>query len=149
MDRYYAFDGYGDEFAPPKTPGFTDKDGYSFVDAWTGGNYSTPHESPYGFGLYLLRGKRKMFTGEGIDASYDDRLRSWHPERWKEAFGMGFLKPGFGCWEHSSMAGISKFLSHVFGYEVKCLQVMRGCNVGNGYPYFVFVTQKVEKAVDA
>lgn len=81
-----------------------------------------------------------MFKGDAIQCDYDDRLRQFYPEKWSVAcdlLGKDRLK-------HASLGKLSKFLSCLYGYEVKALQVIEGCNASNGYPYLIFVSERCE-----
>lgn len=134
---------YGDR----SIPGVTQRRGFAFVDDMTCLNYSTPQESPYGYGCHIIRGPIKSFShaaGEYDHADYSDRLQQWkgheaYREAARRAFPEGLTQP----FKYGNMKDISAFLSAIYGHKVECLQVLEGCNVGNGYPYFVFVSKKV------
>lgn len=141
-------DGFG-RLSPGRKPGFTFKGGLWFADAFTCGNYSTPSEAPYSYGVHVVNGPVKEFKGEGIQCNYSDRIVQWKGHaKWKR--GLERIKdklngPGHKAWSYTSLTAISEFLSFMYGYKVECLQVLEGCNVGNGYPYVIFVTKRVHK----
>jgi hypothetical protein len=131
-------DGWGKKSKARIDDDFVYREGLAFPVAMTCGNFKAPHESPYGFGCYVYKGPVKTFRGDDILTDYDDRLRQFYPDKWRHAAGQ--LKARL---EDASLPKLSKFLSELYGKKVKCLQVLRGCNVGNGYPYLIFVSQQV------
>lgn len=145
-------DEYGMGFDPDegmgfgsRKPGFTNKGGLWFADAFTCGNYRTPGESPYGYGVHVTNGPIQEFKGPDIMCDYSDRLNGWHRDRWSKACKL--LKSGGGmkAFAYADLGTVSKFLSIVYGFKVNCLQVLEGCNVGNGYPFVIFISKRVHK----
>jgi hypothetical protein len=130
----------------PSKDGITFKGGYAFVDSMTCSNFSTPQEAPYSYGVHIINGPIKVF-GYDPDSSrssdYDDRLRQHYRENWAAAEAANILPKSWSRWKSAPLKKISQFLSIVFGHEVECLQVLEGCNVSNGYPYQIFITQRV------
>jgi hypothetical protein len=105
----------------------------------SGGGYSTPAERPYGYSIHIISGPIKKYTGDDLVSDYDDRLRQFYPDRWADACKL----LGGNRFKGAPLSKLSKFLSYLYQKEVKCLQVFEGCNVGNGYPYFVFLSRKL------
>jgi hypothetical protein len=136
MSEYWYATGFGRR--PQANPDFVFKDGLAFPVWLSCGNYSTPHESPYAYGPHIISGPIDKFEGDDIIGDYDDRLRQFYPQRWDGAVA----KLDGARLKTAPLANVSAFLSHLYGFAVTCLQVIEGCNVGNGYPYLIFVSRK-------
>lgn len=138
-------DGWGKKSRAQRNEDFVFRDGLAFPIAFSCSNYRTPAESPYGYGPHIVTGPVKVFKGDKIQCDYDDRLRQFYPDKWSEACGL----LGKDRLKNASLGKVSKFLSCLYGYEVKALQVIEGCNASNGYPYLIFVSERRDNAEPA
>lgn len=92
----------------------------------------TKEEYPYSYSAHYLWGEAE----EGADAVYSDRLAQWDAEKSRDAINaVADLKCRYGYW---GQEGASKYLSAYFGKPVRAIAVAEGCNVSNGYPYWIF-----------
>lgn len=135
-------DGWGSKSWAGEDDNFVFRGGLAFPKWAACGNYRTPGEAPYAYGPHVINGPLEKFEGEGILCDYDDRLRQFDGEKWREAIASlegERLKD-------ASLSKLSAFLSQLYGKQVECLQVIEGCNVGNGYPYLIFVSRKLADA---
>lgn len=101
--------------------------GYRFVDPTR--ECRTKEDWPYSYSEHYLWGERE----KGCEAVYSDRLAQWDHEKAAAA-----LKGMSGRYGHWGKAGTSKYLSAYFGKPIEAVAVAEGCNVSNGYPYWVF-----------
>lgn len=119
----------GEDWSKGRAPtGRTDR--YRFVDL-TATN-RTKEDWPYSYSLHYLWGEKQ----DGYDAVYSDRLSQWDAE--KSAAAREAVREYKTIYGHWGREGTEKYLSAYFGYEVECCAVAEGCNVGNGFPYWVF-----------
>lgn len=97
----------------------------------------TPQTHPYSYEEFVVF-KSPDFKEDDI-AVYHDRMLQWD---WG-----AFSKSVRTVWPdtpHSQMFGgktpkdIERFLGLYFGKRVKLTAVLQGCNVSNGFPYWVF-----------
>lgn len=91
---------------------------------------TTKSESPYGYSDFYIW--RDNLDGSGAD--YSDRLAQHDYDKWKEACD---AVPGKRI-SQFTRADASKFLTVYFGRDIKATGLIEGCNVSNGYPYWVF-----------
>jgi hypothetical protein len=139
-------DGWGGFLSGEEDEHFVYRRGYVFVKAFTLGNYQTPQESNYAFGVYLAQGPRKIFVGDDVICDYDDRLRGFYPERWEAAHELLRARGGGRAqYATAPMDALSDMLSTLYDKSVTCLQVLRGCNVSSGYPFHVFVSREASR----
>lgn len=115
--------------------GYGVKGGTDWVDP---NRCRTQSEHPYSYDEYYLWRDTgvEVYNLKGLKADYSDRLMQWNYTRCRQAWDM----IGMG----ESTSSISKqeasiFLSHYFNKQVEAVGVVRGCNVGNGYPYLIFI----------
>lgn len=97
----------------------------------------TPRSHPYSYDDFVIY---KSCDFKETDCMvYHDRMLQWDRkafsdaahEVWPEATGSQMF---YG----KTPMDINRFLNLYFGKEVKLTAVLRGCNVGNGYPYWIF-----------
>lgn len=88
------------------------------------------YESPYGYSDFYIW--RDNLDGSGTD--YSDRLMQGDYEKW-EAAREAVPKKRIAEFTRKDA---SKFLSAYFGRAIKATGLIEGCNVSNGYPYWVF-----------
>jgi len=74
---------------------------------------------------------------------YSDRLMQWDFRK--------FNKCCLQVWNNEAQyfhsrqpKDIEKFLSLYFGKEIKLTVIMEGCNVSNGYPYWIFGFKEIK-----
>ncbi len=97
----------------------------------------TPWTHPYSYDEFVL------YKSEDFDPMdsmvYHDRMLQWD----RDTFGKAVSKvwpeaPGSQMFSGKSPVDINKFLNLYFGKEVKLTAVLQGCNLSNGFPYWVF-----------
>lgn len=99
----------------------------------------TPISHPYGYDPYIVFGKpNNEIEKDYINGSvYDDRLMQSNYKKF-DTLKNDILKniP----FENCSKETIEKFLESFQDHTVKIdlVRVLKGCNVSNGYPYYVF-----------
>ena len=106
----------------------------------------TQSEAPYSYSEFFIFRNNEVSPqepggyhakcAEGVEASYSDRLDQWNRDAYARAVktvkGNGLH---ISNW-HSKIA--SEFLTEYFGKPTTCCALVEGCNVGNGYPYWIF-----------
>lgn len=145
FETYDFYDGF-DHMAPRarrkpyRRDGFVHIGHYAFAEAMTLGNYKTKEEAPYSYGVHVVGGAVREFKGKQYASDYSDRLSQWYGDKWRAAC-QRHLRARF---EHESLEAIGKVLSAVYGEPRQCVQVLEGCNSGNGYPYWIFIHKYVQ-----
>lgn len=110
---------------------------YAREFCFAGHDKRTPETDPYAYDPFFLRGSRSSVNG--AMSAYSDRLRSWHtPEAFDAAKKSANIE-GHGdyWWRHTNLAQMSRFLSALNARPCKCVGIAEGCNVSNGYPYWI------------
>ncbi len=90
----------------------------------------TKQESPYGYSEFFHWGGHHTIAG--CDAVYSDRLWQWNYEKMRtlcNALGKRF--------EQCSDVEMSRFLSAYWDKPVVATACAEGCNISNGYPYYI------------
>jgi hypothetical protein len=105
----------------------------------------TEAQSPYGYSEYFLwrdpelvdshRGTHSAWRAEGVQAVYSDRLSQWDGDNFKSACEMVQPQRRMRYW---SEADATAFLTAYFGKPTTAVALAEGCNVGSGYPYWIF-----------
>jgi len=92
------------------------------------------YQYPYSYDPYVT------FKGEYLEndsAVYSDRLMQWNFSKFEES-----CKKVFGderqYFDNRIPKDVETFLSMYLNKNVKLTAIMQGCNVGNGYPYWIF-----------
>lgn len=99
----------------------------------------TKYTHPYSYSEFFIFGDRSVLGRPGIHAipevhaDYSDRLQQWNYAKFEEA-GRSFKKR----FDQFSAAEASQFLSTYYDKPIRCVALAEGCNVGNGYPYWIF-----------
>lgn len=97
----------------------------------------TPWSHPYSYDDFVI------YKNEDFDPMdsmvYHDRMLQWD----REAFGKAASEvwpnaPGSQMFSGRKPEDINRFLNLYFGKEVRLTAVLQGCNVGNGFPYWIF-----------
>lgn len=91
----------------------------------------TQQQSPYGYSPFY---HWREAGCEKDTCAYDDRMRQWDSEKWDRACAL--LPPG--RFETQANAALDKMMSEYCGKPVQVTALAEGCNVSNGYPYYVF-----------
>jgi len=88
---------------------------------------------PYSYSEFFHFGSRRIVEGRGVDGEYSDRIWQWDYDKaerlWKEHVGTR--------WELAGAKKLSAFLSAFHGRPVRVVALAEGCNISNGYPYFI------------
>jgi hypothetical protein len=103
---------------------------YRWVEPNMPGHQRTKEEYPYAYSAHYLFGERS----DDASAVYSDRLSQWDHDKFKSALGELSRKH----FNQFSPKDCSDFLSRYFGREVECVALAEECNVGNGYPLWIF-----------
>jgi hypothetical protein len=101
----------------------------------------TKRTHPYSYEAFLVWGtpwyRMSKEDRAASDAVYDDRMRQWDYEKYESAQRQAFTTRG--SFSQCSPAEIEKFLQLYYSdHTIKLLTLLEGCNVSNGYPYWVF-----------
>lgn len=114
---------------------FEDRDLAMGVD-WVrpGPGNLTKIQAPYAYSEHFLwrDGSRESLTG--AHAEYSDRMAQWDLGKW-QACCRDAPQSQITYWGKDAC---TKFLTAYFGREVEAVALSEGCNVSNGYPYWVF-----------
>ena len=96
-------------------------------------NQRTVQEYPYSYSEFFLFGDRSGVKA-AHDGLYSDRIWQWDHKKadacWAEHVG----KIG---WRNVGQKRLTAFLSAYLGKPVTVTAQAEGCNVGNGYPYWI------------
>lgn len=95
----------------------------------------TKEEYPYSYDAYVVW-KKDYRKGKG-NAVYSDRLLQWDYDKYNKYSKEVWNNEG-QYFNDRRPEDIEKFLSLYFGKNIKLTVIMEGCNVSNGYPYWVF-----------
>lgn len=102
----------------------------------------TPWTDPYSYDEFVL------FKADDFNAMdswvYSDRMLQWNRKEFEDAVHEVWpKKTGSQMFYNRKPEDITRFLSLYFGKEVKLTAVLQGCNVSNGYPYWIFAYREV------
>jgi hypothetical protein len=89
----------------------------------------------YSYDAYVVW-QKDYDKGKG-DTVYSDRLLQWDYTKFGVCAQQVWGNQG-QYFNDRKPEDIQKFLSLYFGTEIKLTVIMEGCNVSNGYPYWVF-----------
>lgn len=97
----------------------------------------TPRTDPYGYDEFVI------FKADDFNETdswvYSDRMRQWDRQAFENAVHEVWpVKTGCQLFSDRKPEDLNRFLSLYFGKEVKLTAVLQGCNVSNGYPYWIF-----------
>lgn len=104
----------------------------------------TPRSHPYSYDEFVL------FKSEEFDQMdcmvYSDRMLQWDRKTFSKAVREVWPdKPEGQMFSGKKPEDINRFLCLYFGKEVRLTAVLQGCNVGNGYPYWIFAYKEMEQ----
>jgi len=95
----------------------------------------TKEEYPYSYDVYVTwKGDYNKDKG---DCAYSDRLLNWDWDKYNECVMEVWGNKG-QIFYNRTPKDIEKFLSLYYDKEVKLTMIMEGCNVSNGFPYWIF-----------
>ncbi|MGR9108712.1 MAG: hypothetical protein ACU843_17475 [Gammaproteobacteria bacterium] len=77
---------------------------------------------------------------KGLHYDYSDRLWEWDPNLHRKSVEFANRSD---C-AKGSAEWIERFLSNYYGYPVTLRHVLAGVNVGNGYPYSIYGSERTE-----
>jgi hypothetical protein len=109
---------------------------YSGYSDWNGKPIErTPDEYPYSYDAYVITKAKNDYQ----DTFYSDILLQWDYKKHNE-----LCKKHFGdesqYWSNRSTEKIEAFLQDYSNNPtLKLVGIMTGCNVSNGYPYWIFM----------
>lgn len=104
----------------------------------------TPMTHPYSYDEFVIF-KSKRF--EKTDCMvYHDRMMQWSGSAFSKAVREVWPdKPHSQMFSGKKPEDINRFLNLYFGKEVELTAVLQGCNVGNGFPYWIFAYKELER----
>lgn len=97
----------------------------------------TPRSHPYSYDEFVLF--KAVDFNEMDSWVYSDRMLQQNSKAFKDAVHEVWPeKSGSQMFYDRKPEDLTRFLSLYFGKKVKLTAVLRGCNVSNGYPYWIF-----------
>ena len=103
----------------------------------------TPETDPYSYDAYVTYKSNEFLPSDYW--VYDDRMRQWDWDKYHNAAKEVWPKGSPHYFYGKDPKDINKFLNLYYGKEVKLTAIMTGCNVSNGYPYWIFVYRESEE----
>lgn len=103
---------------------------------------TNPRNSPYGYDPYFTY-QSPDFNRETDDVCYSDRLMQWDMDKFN-SICKGIWGNTGQYFDNRRPTDIETFLCDYFGREVILTAILKGCNYGNGYPYWVFAYRDKE-----
>ena len=104
----------------------------------------TPNSHPYSFDEYKVYKKDNFRSSD--DNVYSDRLYQWDPDKYNEC-RIEIFGNQSQYFDGQSPEDIGKFLSKYFDKNVEVTAIVKGCNISNGYPYWLFYYKEDEQIV--
>ena len=114
----------------------------SFVDLDGHPVGRTPWTHPYSFDTYVLY-KAKDFRGDD-HMEYGDRMMSWDWEGFHNAIREVWSDGHGQMFDGDRPEELEKFLCLYHKHPLHLTAVLKGCNVSNGCPCWVFAFREVE-----
>lgn len=74
----------------------------------------------------------------GDSAVYSDRLWQWNYDKCRSSIDAVRSKDANQRFDNSNPSQVEEFLSLYYDKPIKLTAIVEGCNVSNGYPYWVF-----------
>lgn len=117
--------------------------GYNiFVDLDGNRVARTPWSHPYSFDEHVLW---KSDDCQKTDCFvYSDRMMSWDWIKFHESMKAVWPNGHGHYFDSDDHADVEKFMSLYQGCPIRLTAILKGCNISNGYPYFVFGYRTVE-----
>lgn len=102
----------------------------------------TPWSHPYSFDEHVIW---KSDDCQKTDCFvYSDRMMSWDWNKFHESMKVVWPNGHGHYFDSDDPADVETFMSLYQGHPVKLTAILKGCNVSNGYPYFVFGYQTIK-----
>jgi len=103
---------------------------------WEGNEIErTPNKYPYSYDAYVIHKTKESYE----HSVYSDRLFQWDTEKYNKLSKKHFGNIGQYFSERSPRQ-IEEFLKDYYNKpDLELVGIMQGCNIGNGYPYWVFM----------
>lgn len=103
----------------------------------------TPQSHPYSYSEYVLYKSEKFEQKDHM--VYHDRMLQWDSVAFSKAVREVWPdKPHSQMFSGKKPSDINRFLNLYFGKEVVLTAVLQGCNVGDGFPYWVFAYKELK-----
>lgn len=104
----------------------------------------TPASHPYSYDEFVI------FKSERFEKTdcmvYHDRMMQWSGSAFSKAIREVWPdKPHSQMFNGKKPADINRFLNLYFGKKVELTAVLQGCNVGNGFPYWIFAYKELDR----
>ena len=97
----------------------------------------TPQTHPYSYEEFVVF-KSQDFKTDDI-AVYHDRMLQWNCDAFSKSVRTVWPDtPESQMFGEKTPKDIERFLNLYFGKKIKLTAVLQGCNVSNGFPYWVF-----------
>lgn len=91
---------------------------------------------PYSYSEFVTW--RNGQNSEINDSVYSDRLYGWDPQKYNSLCQKHFENKGHN-WSSRHPTKIQQFLrDYMDNQEIRLIVIVQGCNVSNGYPYWIF-----------
>lgn len=94
----------------------------------------TKQELPYGYDEFFIFGDRETVK-VARHAVYSDRMSQWDYDKFWAAYEE-HLK-GCGGFPSAGQKSMSAFMSRYYDRPITVLALAEGCNISNGYPYWI------------
>lgn len=105
----------------------------------------TQWDCPYSYDEFVVYKTEKYEPTDS--AVYSDRLWEWDPNKFRRAVAAVWPEqPRSQMFHGKKFKDLEKFLQLYMGEQVQLTAVTQGCNVGNGYPYWVFLYRRPANA---
>ena len=102
----------------------------------------TPETHPYSYDPFFEYMAPEYSESDRM--VYHDRMRQWDAKAFRNAVALTWPdKAENQGFYDKDPRDVEKFLGLYFGKPVHLTGVLRGCNVGNGYPYWIFCYTEV------
>lgn len=96
----------------------------------------SPEDYPYTYDPYFIQGDRK--STEGCNAVYDDRMRQWDYDKFRDAKLFAYGSQNGDYWmRYASPHQMSDFMSRYYNRPIRVYGLAEGCRQDNGYPYWI------------
>jgi hypothetical protein len=108
---------------------------YEFVDINGKPVKRNKYAHPYSYDEFVMWANG--YNKEKDHAVYSDRLFQWDSKKYNKCCKEVWNNEG-QYFNNREPKDIERFLSLYFGQETKLTLILEGCNISNGYPYWVF-----------
>ena len=114
-----------------------------YLIGWDGERITrTPSSHPYAYDAHFTWKSERFETTD--HAVYSDRLFQWNSNKFDASVTAVWPEnPGGQMFYSRNPVDIQRFLCLYFGKDVELTGVLQGCNVSNGYPYWIFAYRDI------